>query len=157
MLYPLVVAAAWLIIYKLAGIDSLIGGITQRSVEYIIKDLLIYGLMPGLGEEPLFRVLVIQFLLLTVYKGKEIDDKNIRIGIILISAICFAYGHIYIVSWAPFSVNYNVIQLVTSLGLGVFYAITYIKTKSILTAIVCHNYSDLVVRAGSYILFFWLQ
>lgn len=76
------------------------------------------------------------------------------IWIVFISAICFSYGHIYISSWIPFKITYNVLQLFSAFVLGIFYAITYIKTKSILTAVVCHGYSDLVVRLGNYILFY---
>lgn len=155
--YPLIVTIAWFFIYQFAGTNALVGGIQNQPIDYVIKDLLVYGLLPGFGEEPLFRVFVIQFLLVTVFTGKDLSYKNTRLWIIIMSAICFAYGHIYIVSWAPFKINYDVIQLFTAFALGVFYAISYIKTKSILVAVVCHNYSDFIVRLGSYFLFYIVQ
>ncbi len=155
--YTLINAIACLIIYKLSGVDLLIAGLTNKPLSYIIQDILLYGTLPGLGEEPLFRVFVIQFLLITIFKGKDLSDKNTRIWIVIISAICFTYGHIYIVSWAPFRINYSVIQLFTAFALGIFYAITYIKTKSILAAVVCHNYSDFIYKLGSYMIFYLMK
>jgi len=152
--YPLLVAGLWLVIYNLAGADALVGGTREPSAAYMIKDVLMYGLLPGLGEEPLFRVLVIQFLLSTVFKEKDLSDRNTRLGIILISALCFAYGHIYIVSWVPFEITYTATQLLAAFGLGIFYAVTYIRTKSILAAVICHNYSDFIYRLGYYLCYY---
>lgn len=156
LIFPLILAIAWFIIYQWIGVDVLTGGVSDESIVYVIQDILVYGLLPGVGEEPLFRVFVIQFLLLTAFKEQDLSDRSTMIWVVLISAACFSYGHIYIVSWSPFTVTYNAIQLFTALVLGIFYAVTYIRTKSILTAVVCHNYSDFIYRLGNYILFYFL-
>ncbi|MBY9078762.1 CPBP family intramembrane metalloprotease [Paenibacillus sp. HN-1] len=156
LIFPLIQAIAWFIIYKWMGMDALTGGVSNESIVYAIQDILVYGLLPGVGEEPLFRVFVIQFLLLTAFKEQDLSDRSTMVWVVLISAICFSYGHIYIVSWSPFTVTYSAIQLLTAFVLGIFYAVTYIRTKSILTAVVCHNYSDFINRLGNYILFYLL-
>lgn len=157
LVYPVIVTLSWFLIYQFAGASALIGRVQNQSVDYIVKDLLLYGLLPGIGEEPLFRIFVIQFLLITAYAGNDLGNKVTRFWIIIISAICFAYGHIFIVSWAPFKINYDVIQLFTAFALGIFYAITYIRTKSILVAVICHNYSDFIARLGLYVIHYIMQ
>lgn len=147
----------WLLIYRVGDVNLLLAGISNRPISYMVKDVLAFSLLPGFGEEPLFRVFVIQFLLGTMFEGKDLGDKGIRINIIILSAICFTFGHIFIVSWIPFTANYNIMQLVASFALGIFYAISYIKPRSILTAIVCHNYSDFIARLGGYILLYITQ
>jgi len=94
--YPMIVSISWLLIYQFVGASAVIGRALNQPVDYMIKDLLVYGLLPGLGEEPLFRVFVIQFLLIKAFKEKDLDYMSTRLWIIIISAICFAYGHIYI-------------------------------------------------------------
>ena len=157
LVYPLIVAAIWFVIYRTAGSTALTGGVSDQPISYMVKDILVYSLLPGFGEEPLFRVFVIQILLTQVFRGTDLSDGSTRKWLIFISSAFFAYGHIYITSWAPFQVSLNVLQLVAAFALGIFYANTYIRTKSILPAVVCHNYSDFISRLGSYILFYFIK
>jgi hypothetical protein len=39
-------------------------------------------------------------------------------------------------------------QLITAMALGLFYALNYLKTDCVLAAVVCHNYSDFIMRLG---------
>ncbi|SET07704.1 CPBP family glutamic-type intramembrane protease [Paenibacillus sp. NFR01] len=104
VVYPLLVAVCWVIIGMWSGTSALTGGVTQGIIGYAVKDILAYGLFPGIGEEPLFRVFVIQFLLLTVFKGTDIGWNKTQAAVVLLSALIFSYGHIFIRSWAPFTV-----------------------------------------------------
>lgn len=152
--YTMFVIVCWLLIYHSWGLDPLIDEIQDRPVGFIVKDILFFGLLPGPGEEPFFRIFVIQFLCMVTFKGEDSGNRKTRVWIVLISALLFVYGHIYIVSWSPFTVQYNGMTLLAALVLGIFYAVIYLRTKSIAIPIICHNYSDFIYRAGVYLLFF---
>lgn len=154
--YPLLLAVCWVILGTWLGRMALTGGVTQGTLGYAVKDILAFGLFPGIGEEPLFRIFVIRFLLLTVFKGTDIGGKKTLAAVVLLSALIFSYGHIFILSWSPFTATYDPVQLLTAFVLGIFFAVTYIRTKSILTAVVCHSYSDLIYRLGNYVVFYGL-
>lgn len=152
--YTMLVIVSRLLIYLLWGLDPLIAGVQDRPVGFIVKDILFFGLLPGPSEEPFFRIFVIQFLCLVTFKGEDAENRKTRVWIVLISALLFVYGHIYVVSWLPFNVQYNGLTLLTALVLGFFYAVIYLRTKSIAIPMICHNYSDFIYRAGVYLLFF---
>lgn len=152
--YTMLVIVSRLLIYLFWGIDPLIAGVQDRPVGFIVKDILFFGLLPGPGEEPFFRIFVIQFLCLVTFKGEDPENRKTRVWIVLISALLFVYGHIYVVSWSPFNVQYNGLTLLTALVLGFFYAVIYLRTKSIVIPMICHNYSDFIYRAGVYLLFY---
>ncbi|ABX43582.1 CPBP family intramembrane glutamic endopeptidase [Lachnoclostridium phytofermentans] len=154
IIYPIIYIGACLVLYKVMGREILINGRVEKPIHDIIIDILSYGLLPGIGEEPLFRVFVVQFLLLTIFKERKNGDKKTRIGVVLLSSLCFVYGHIYVISWYPLAMSYSWNQLILAFALGIFYAYTYIKTESIYAAIVCHNYSDFVYIILSYIIFY---
>ena len=145
-LYPLLVAGSWLLIYFIAGIEALTGLEAGKSFSYIMQDLLVFGLLPGLGEEPFFRIVVLKVLSLSLLRT-VFDANRLQRGLlILTSALLFSIGHIYVHSLQPFVISYNSLQLATAFALGLFYAYSYLKTRSILSAVVCHNYSDFIVR-----------
>lgn len=150
--FLLAAAMSWYGLYALLGIEAITGGVEARTVSYMVKDIAIFGLLPGPGEEPLFRVFVIQFLIMVVFKGKEVLLRWEKAVLIVVSSILFMAGHVFVLSFAPLQLKYDVLQLVISFSLGVFYAFSYLYTKSLVVPIVCHNYTDLVVRAGSYLL-----
>ncbi len=151
--FLLAAAMSWYGLYALLGLEAITGGVEARSVSYMVKDIAIFGLLPGPGEEPLFRVFVIQFLIMVLFKGKEVLSRWEKAVLIVVSSILFMAGHVFVLSFAPLQLKYDVLQLIISFSLGVFYAFSYLYTKSLVVPIVCHNYTDLVVRAGSYLLF----
>ncbi len=156
VLFPFIVAACLMLIYFTLGPDAIIGQYAGRDAVYAVKDIAVYGTLPGLGEEPFFRIFVIQFLLMYGFnKRPSLDSKAIH-TIILLSAVYFMLGHIHI-GWSPLSLRYDVIQLITAFVLGIFYAVTYLRTRSILAAVVCHSYSDFVIFLMGYLVYFYHQ
>ena len=85
------------------------------------------------------------------------SSRRAMLGVVVLSALFFALGHVFVLSLSPLQLKYNVIQLVTATALGIFYAISYLKTGSILAAVVCHNYSDFIVRLGMYLVLGWMN
>lgn len=70
----------------------------------------------------------------------------------LIAAILFSYAHIGY-SIYPFHIySINPMQLIVAFALGIFYAITFEKTGSLLCPILCHSASDLTGNAIFYVL-----
>ena len=97
-------------------------------------------LMPGISEEALFRGFVM-VIIGQSWKG-IIDIGKLAVPVSgLIAALIFTYAHIsYTIS--PFSVSYNLVQLFFAFALGIFYAIVFHKTKSLLCSVLSHSASD---------------
>ena len=142
--YP-VLCFIGLLVLENYGMNIVPAVFNNQSLNYIIKDLLAYGTLPGIGEEPLFRVFIIQFLVLTTFKKSSLDNRKTRLCLIILSSVFFSLGHIFI-SWSPFYLKFNVVQLILAFILGIFYSAVYLKTKSIFAPIICHNYSDFISR-----------
>jgi membrane protease YdiL (CAAX protease family) len=156
LIYTVVVAVSWYGLYRAFGVQAIIGGAQTKPLSYMLKDMAVYGLLPGPGEEPLFRVFIIQLLLMTTYEGLPVKSRRAVVGVVVLSSLFFALGHVFVLSLSPLQLKYDVLQLVTATVLGVFYAISYLKTGSILAAVVCHNYSDFIVRVGMYLVLGWI-
>ncbi len=150
--FLLVCMIAWYLIFRLWGLNAILGGVQSASLSYMVKDIAVFGLLPGPGEEPLFRVFVIQCLIMIVYKGEEVSSRSSKVVLVLVSSLLFMAGHVFVLSFSPLQLKYDVMQLATSFLLGIVYACSYLHTKSLAAPIVCHNYSDLVVRIGAYLL-----
>jgi len=107
-------------------------------------ELLFRGVIVGPSEEILFRAFPISILLASgLSKNHKIFNQNItQAGII--SAVLFALAHIGF-NFSSFEVyHFNFVQLTTSLGFGLLYAIVYQKTKSLYYPILIHSISDVV-------------
>jgi len=121
--------------------------LTTRNIAGNLSFML---LMPGPSEEVLFRGFVI-IVLSQSWKG------HVRIGKLsvsvagLIAAVLFAYAHIGY-SIFPFQIYaLNPMQLAMAFGLGIFYAVTFEKTGSLLCPVLSHSASDLFGNAVLYI------
>jgi len=96
-------------------------------------------LLSGTCEEPLFRGFVM-VMLYPAFAG-SFNIKSVEIphaGVI--AAIFFALAHIGFSIW-PFEITgVHPPQLVLSFVMGIFYAIMFHRTRSLLAPIVSHNY-----------------
>jgi len=151
-IYTIVVVLAWYGMARIWGVGMILSGVESQTLTYRMKDIAIFSLLPGPGEEPLFRIFVIQFLLMVLYSGKDAEIRVSKVFLIIISSLLFALAHVFVLSFVPLQLKYSVLQVVTSFVLGMVYAYSYLHTKSILAAVVCHNYTDFVVRFGAYLL-----
>ncbi len=151
-IYTVVVVLAWLAMARIWGVGMILGGVEPQTLAYQMKDIAIFSLLPGPGEEPLFRVFVIQVLLMVLYSGKDAETRAAKLFLIVVSSLLFALAHVFVLSFVPLQLKYSVLQVATSFVLGMVYAYSYLHTKSIVAAVVCHNYTDFVVRFGAYVL-----
>ncbi|QWU14843.1 hypothetical protein SAMN04487895_10913 [Paenibacillus sophorae] len=148
ILYPLAyLSLRGLLVYE--GIYSPTGELQHQSTAYIITDLLTYGMLPGIGEEPFFRIFVIEYLAVYVFAG--LRDRKMKWLLATVSSLLFSLGHVF-VFWSPFSLQYNGVQLIHAFLLGYWYCYMYFKTESIAAPVICHNYSDFVYRLASWML-----
>lgn len=107
----------------------------------ILTTLLFQSFFPGFGEELLFRGFIVNVLAALVFT-KYRDHGGSRMGIIFISSLCFATAHIYF-TLSPFRLTHiDYLQLVTAFGCGAFYAVVYLKTKSLLAPFLAHNFAN---------------
>jgi len=98
-------------------------------------------LLSGPSEELIFRAFAITMLALVVrgrfFKGK-ISYAN------LIAAIIFGLAHVGF-SFDPFTLNYNIFQVILSIILGIFYGDCYEKTGSVFYPMMMHSISNIIM------------
>lgn len=119
-------------------------------------ELIFRGFIVGPSEEILFRAFPITLLLMAGFtRTTDIFGFEIsRAGVI--SAVLFAIAHIGF-NIAPFEVyHFSPLQIVTSLGFGLLYAIIFRHTKSIYFPMVVHSISD-VIPLISLFLIHWIK
>jgi membrane protease YdiL (CAAX protease family) len=101
-------------------------------------------LLSGTSEEILFRALVI-ITMLSVGKRAGYSDKASTIIAVVVSILIFMLGHVNI-RINPFRVeNFNLLQQVTVITFGGFYAYLFLKTKSLLGPMLAHNWLNGVI------------
>jgi len=111
-------------------------------------------LISGTSEEILFRALPIAILAYNFKTSKDVKIHKLQIPLeTIIAAVLFTIAHI---SWRvnPFSVNYDIIQLIISFVFGIFYGVAYQKSKSIVYPMVMHGISNFLIVGFWYILSF---
>jgi membrane protease YdiL (CAAX protease family) len=117
----------------------------------MIATLLFQSFFPGMGEEILFRGLIINVLAAGVFTNFR-DNTASKLGIVILSSVYFAIAHIYF-SLDPFRLTHiDYLQIVTALGCGSFYAIFYLKTRSLLAPFLAHNFANTSTSLVGYII-----
>lgn len=107
-------------------------------------------LLSGPSEEILFRALPIS-IFLSMFKNKTNTWKNSVV--IMLSCILFSLAHI---SWDYSVLNFEYFQLIYAFILGVAYAITFMKSKSIIYPMIMHSMSNfLMVGIGYFFMIFY--
>jgi membrane protease YdiL (CAAX protease family) len=110
--------------------------------------------LSGTCEEPLFRGFVITVLALS-WKGKIKLGKTEFTTAGIIAALLFTFAHISFRVF-PFQIyQLNVLQLIFAFGLGLLYAVTFQKTKSLFIPILLHNLSNVIAISMPYALLLW--
>lgn len=102
-------------------------------------------LLSGPSEEILFRALPIS-IFLSMFKNKT--DTWINSVIIMLSCILFSLAHI---SWYYSALNFEWFQLIYAFILGIAYAITFIKSKSIIYPMIMHSTSNFFMVGIGYL------
>lgn len=107
-------------------------------------------LLSGAGEEPLFRGLVMGVLGLYWTKVYHVGRVEMPVTGIVATAL-FMFAHIRWSNSAPY-VSVSVYQQFLSLGLGLFYAALFHRTKSLLGPIIAHGCSNVIAVGSLYLL-----
>ena len=101
-------------------------------------------LLSGTSEEILFRALVI-ITMLSIGKRAGYSDKTNAIIAVVVSILIFMLGHVNIRT-NPFRIdNFNLLQQLTVVTFGGFYAYLFLKTKSLIGPILAHNWLNGVI------------
>ena len=117
----------------------------------MIATLLFQSFFPGCGEEILFRGLIINLLTFLVFTRYR-NNKAGRIGVIVLSSMYFAIAHVYF-TIAPFRITHvDYLQLGMAIGCGIFYAIAFLKTRSLLAPFLAHNFSNTTSTLCGYVI-----
>jgi membrane protease YdiL (CAAX protease family) len=113
-------------------------------------------LLTGTGEEPLFRgfaIVVLSKSWKRVFRIWRIDISSAG----LIATILFMIAHIRFKIY-PFEITYiSWPQQVWALGLGLYYAIAFQKTKSLLCPVLSHGYSNGIIFTLLYLMAFLMK
>lgn len=107
-------------------------------------------LLSGPSEELIFRAFAITMLALCV-KGRVFGGKVSMANII--AAVIFGMAHMRF-SFAPFTVSYNMYQVLMSVTLGLFYGDCYEKSKSMVYPMMMHSISNIVMVGMTVVLSF---
>ena len=101
-------------------------------------------LLSGTSEEILFRALPITVI------GKLTNSKSKNVLGILVASVLFSIAHI---QWSlvPFTISFDLFQLVYAFILGIAYGVTYIKSKSIIYPMIMHGMSNFLMVGIGYI------
>ena len=139
-------SVGWLVFYSIGAliILKMSGQPTVYPFPYTTRNVLGYSgfmfIMPGLSEETLFRGFAM-IVLGQSWKGL-INIGKLTLPVSgLIASLIFTYAHISYTLF-PLKFYFSVGQLMAAFALGIFYAIVFYKTKSLLGSILCHNISD---------------
>lgn len=118
------------------------------TVQNFLGYFLFQVLLSGTSEEILFRAMVI-FPMLYVGKRAGLSEKSNSIIAVVVSILIFMIAHIKI-SFNPFEIsNFILMQQITVITFGAFYAYLLLKTKSLIGPILAHNWlNGIIVLVG---------
>jgi membrane protease YdiL (CAAX protease family) len=138
------------------GFKSYVSNFAPADYPPMFKDLMFnILLLAGIGEEPLFRSLII-LPLIKDWSG-ELKIKNISIPhLSIISGVIFSLGHIGYNVY-PFSITYlDSMNILPTFVLGVCWATFFIRTKSLFSPILAHSCANVIQYLAAYITSFML-
>jgi membrane protease YdiL (CAAX protease family) len=149
------------ILFYMIGLNCIADFDTFVSHYYVInkltmqKDLIIGCLLAGMGEEPLFRGLIVASLVKIITRYVGVGKVKIPL-VAIMSGLLFASAHIeYRIM--PFRIIYiDVIQLSITFILGVFWSIMFIKTKSLLGPIIAHMCANVIQNMSGYFVAYYI-
>ncbi len=152
--YLLLVIAVDLVPYLLSGSPP--GLAYWPTTRNVVGTLAFQWLMVGVGEELLFRGLILGLLARPLGRRVRlgVGRAAFRVSIAgLVTAVLFAIAHTILFSRASFleiTLDPNWVQVGLALVLGVYYAALRERTGSLLGPILSHNLSDGLYLSATY-------
>lgn len=142
-------AAIWFFVYLAIYIYYVFND-TQPSTYYNVRDLRNFAgefffraFVAGISEELFFRSFPI-VMLLAVWKQKvKIFNYSIR-RVTLLSAIIYAIAQIGVDFSTMEIYHFDPLQIPMAFGLGLLFAVTFERTRSILYPVLMHTFSDII-------------
>ncbi len=117
----------------------------------IVTTLLFQSFFPGMGEEILFRGFIINVLAAFVFTNWQQNNAS-KWGIVAVSSGYFAVAHIYF-TLSPLQLTHlDPVQIAMALGCGAFYAVVFLKTKSLLAPFLSHNFANVTSTLVGYLI-----
>ena len=117
----------------------------------IVTTLLFQSFFPGMGEEILFRGFIINVLAAFVFTNWQQNSAS-KWGIVVVSSGYFAVAHIYF-TLSPLQLTHiDPVQIAMALGCGAFYAVVFLKTKSLLAPFLSHNFANVTSTLVGYLI-----
>jgi membrane protease YdiL (CAAX protease family) len=115
-----------------------------------IETLLFQMTMPGIGEELVFRGVLLSLLNQAFGKTKTLWNAQVGWGLIL-TALLFSAVHFVTISKTG-AVHFHIANMLSTLGIGL--ALGWIRERggSLLPCVVLHNLGNTLIVAGSYLL-----
>ena len=111
------------------------------TLNNIVGHLAFQLLLSGPSEELIFRAFAITMLALVV-KGRLLKGKISYANII--AAIIFGLAHVGF-SFAPFTLNYTLYQVILAISLGIFYGDCFEKSGSVFYPMMMHSISNIIM------------
>lgn len=154
--FLLVITFYFISLKFVSGFNNYISGYYVKDAKMLTIDFIGGCLLAGVGEEPLFRGLIVILLFSVITKEIHIGKFKLPITAIL-SGILFMMAHIaYEVS--PFRVVYvDYLQLFFTFVLGTVWATVLIRTKSLIGPIIAHSCANTIqIMTGYFVAYFIL-
>lgn len=155
VIWTVIVALFFIIALSfIPGFGNYMQAVCPPRLSYLIKDFVGGVILAGIGEEPLYRSLVI--LTLSKYWNGNIKMRKFNIPhVTLISGFIFMTAHIGYIIYPYFQITHlDLLQLTFTFILGVFWANVFMKTKSLLCPILAHSSSNAIQYGIGYIVSF---
>jgi membrane protease YdiL (CAAX protease family) len=120
-------------------------------ISTITTTLIFQAIFPGMGEEILFRGLILNLLAQWVFPRYK-QHRASLIGMLILSSFYFAAAHVYFQA-VPFELtHFDPLQIVTALGCGAVYAVMFLRTKSLLAPFLAHNFANTTATICGYLI-----
>lgn len=123
--------------------------VTQTfPAERLVSDLVGGGLLAGVGEEPLFRALVVHILVVGSGTDVSVMEQKTKWGISILTGVIFMSAHIGYTFVPSFSIVFiDPLNLASTLLLGTVWTMMYLRTKSLLGPILAHTGANIIQYA----------
>ena len=109
-------------------------------------------LLSGTSEELLFRAFPITLLSLFTAKTFRLFSGRVNMPLsVIIAAVTFSLAHI---NWTvdPFRLQYDILQLLYALAMGIIQGWAYVKTRSVVYPMIMHGISNVLVTGISIVM-----
>ena len=139
-----------------SNFDSYIKYYYVEDSNNLLRDFVVGCLFAGVGEEPLFRGLVV--LVLTPVVTSKVKIGKVQLPFLaLISGFIFMIAHI-VYDVSPLRiVRIDYLQLMLTFILGTIWASIFIKTKSLFGPVLAHTLANIIqIMSGYFVAFYVL-